>query len=113
MALNDMRTWLVAYDIREPCRLQRVHRYLKRHAIPLQYSVFVTRANAAQLGNIRTGLAGIINGKVDDVRIYHIPDRTEAHTLGRMMLPEGVDVFLGEAGPVLLPFTQGEKCIIF
>lgn len=108
MALNDIRTWLIAYDICEPRRLQRVHRYLKRHAIPLQYSVFVTRANAAQLGNLRAGLAQIINAKVDDVRIYHIPDRTEAHTLGRMMLPEGVDLFLGEAGPLLLPFTHGQ-----
>lgn len=108
MALNDIRTWLIAYDIREPRRLQRVHRYLKRHAIPLQYSVFVTRANAAQLGNLRAGLAQIINAKVDDVRIYHIPDRTEAHTLGRMMLPEGVDLVLGEAGPLLLPFIHGQ-----
>lgn len=105
MALSDIRTWLIAYDIREPRRLTRVHRYLKRHAVPLQYSVFITRANIAQIGNVRAGLARIINAKTDDVRIYHIPDRTEIHTIGGMMLPDDVAVFLGDSRPRELYFT--------
>ena len=41
MSYTERRNWLVAYDIASPRRLARVHRYLKRHAIPVQYSVFV------------------------------------------------------------------------
>lgn len=34
---------VVCYDIRCPKRLGRVHRYLKKRAIPLQYSVFLAQ----------------------------------------------------------------------
>jgi len=106
MALSDIRIWLIAYDIREPRRLARVHRYLKRYAVPLQYSVFITRASIAQIGNLRAGIARIINAKTDDVRIYHIPERTEVHTFGSMMLPDDVALFLGDSQPRALPFTS-------
>lgn len=32
--------YLVCYDVRDPRRLQRVHRHLLAVGIPLQYSVF-------------------------------------------------------------------------
>ena len=32
---------LIAYDIASPHRLQKAHRYLIQHAIPLQNSVFL------------------------------------------------------------------------
>ena len=68
MALNQIRNWLIAYDIADPRRLQRVHRFLCRHAVPVQYSVFVARCSAAKLGSIRASLAKLVKNREDDVR---------------------------------------------
>ena len=32
---------IIAYDISDPRRLQKAHRYLIQHAIPLQNSIFL------------------------------------------------------------------------
>jgi len=90
MALNLTRTWLIAYDITCPKRLGRVHRYLKKHAIPVQYSVFTTQANDHGIRRIRDVLAAIINPKTDDVRMYPLPKVLEVHHVGRRSLPEGL-----------------------
>jgi CRISPR-associated protein Cas2 len=37
MALNQPLRYLIAYDIRNPKRLVRVHRYLRRQGMPVQY----------------------------------------------------------------------------
>lgn len=39
--------FVIGYDIRDPRRLQRVHRRLCRHATPLEYSVFLLVGSAA------------------------------------------------------------------
>jgi CRISPR-associated protein Cas2 len=71
VALNAPKTWLIAYDIREPLRLRRVHRYLRQQAVPVPYSVFVARSSAARDQEIRAALGRIIDPKLDDIRIYH------------------------------------------
>lgn len=90
MALNEIRTWLIAYDITSPRRLGRVHRYLKKTAIPVQYSVFIAEENDAGVRRILSDLAQIINGKTDDVRIYPLPKHPETYHYGRGHIPEGV-----------------------
>lgn len=95
MALNAIRTWLIAYDIADPKRLARVHRYLKSKAVPVQYSVFVTRANVVQIGTIRSALADLIDPKADDVRIYQVPERPELVSLGTKALPDGIQLLEG------------------
>ncbi len=106
MALSTVRTWLIAYDIRDPRRLQRVHRYLKSEAVPVQYSVFVTRVNANDLARIRVGLRDLIDATADDVRIYHVPDNPEITTLGRQGLPDGIQMLSGIGTTSALPFTR-------
>ena len=44
-----MRETIICYDICCPRRLGRIHRYLKRVAYPLQYSVFMFTGTAVQL----------------------------------------------------------------
>ena len=90
MALNETRTWLVAYDITCPKRLGRVHRYLKTVAIPVQYSVFAAEENDQGIRRIRDALAQEINPKTDDVRIYPLPKNLEVHHYGGGALPEGL-----------------------
>lgn len=106
MALNATRAWLIAYDIADPKRLVRVHRYLKSKAVPVQYSVFVTRASTSQIGDIRSALVGLIDPKADDVRIYQVPEKPQLVSLGCKAFPEGIQVLEGKEPGVLASFTS-------
>ena len=96
MSHSEVCTWLIAYDIANPRRLQRVHTYLKRHAVPLQYSVFVTRLNERALSKVLAELKDRIDDGTDDVRAYRLPQRCKPITLGRQILP--LDVILAAEG---------------
>lgn len=92
MALNDPAPWLLAYDIADPRRLRRVHRYVRGKGVPLQYSVFLLEKTPRQVLHIRDDLADLINPVRDDVRIYRLPLHPGLETLGRSPLPDGVDL---------------------
>jgi CRISPR-associated protein Cas2 len=108
MALNQVRGWLIAYDIASPRRLKRVHRYLRRHAIPVQYSVFVARCSPAKLGVIRSGLARLVKPREDDVRFYPVPEPAQLFVHGRKALPEGLLLL---EGAVSLPLAPTEPAV--
>ena len=103
MALNQIRNWLIAYDIADPRRLQRVHRFLCRHAVPVQYSVFVSRCSAAKLGSIRASLAKLVKNREDDVRFYPVPEPAQLFVYGKKALPEGLLLLEGVASLTLAP----------
>ena len=105
MALNEPRNWLIAYDIADPRRLCRVHRFLSSQAVPVQYSVFATRLAPMKAGLIRAGLAEIIDEGEDDVRIYPVPEPANLTVFGKKALPEGLDVIDGRSGLALAPFA--------
>lgn len=97
MALNERRTWLIAYDISEPRRLGRVHRYIKTVATPAQYSLYVAEDTANGIRAVRDQLAELIDRRHDDVRIYQLPLRTKVIHYGRRSLPDGL--LLAQADP--------------
>lgn len=99
MALNQQRGWLIAYDIRNPRRLARVHRFLKREAVPVQYSVFAARGSLADMRRLAEELRGRIDERTDDIRIYPIPDNPLVYTFGTKLLPD--DAWLLGLGPAL------------
>jgi len=103
MALNQPRRWLIAYDIRDPRRLVRVHRLLSRAAVPVQYSVFAAAGSTRTMRELAAALEREIDPRVDDVRFYPVPEKVEAYTIGATMLPQ--DVFLladrAELAPLL------------
>jgi len=101
MALNQIRSWLIAYDIANQRRLTRVHRFLRGHALPVQYSVFAARCSPAKLGMIRSSLAALIAKREDDVRCYPVPEPALLFVFGRKALPEGLRVL--EGGLTLAP----------
>ena len=103
MPLNQTRSWLIAYDVASKRRLQRIHRKLREHAVPVQYSVFVARCSAAKLGDIRALLARMIDKREDDVRFYPIPEPAQLFVLGRKALPEGLQLIEGDAQLPLAP----------
>jgi CRISPR-associated endonuclease Cas2 len=62
----------VAYDVTERRRLQRVHRYLRRKALPVQHSVFFLHGTDASVKATMNEVAEIIHIRRDDVRAYPI-----------------------------------------
>ena len=101
MALNQIRNWLIAYDISEPRRLRRVHKLLCQHAVPVQYSVFAARCSPAKAGVIRGSIATLIDKRADDVRLYPVPEPAHLFVYGRKALPEGLRL-LEEAPSITL-----------
>lgn len=87
MALNTPRGWLVTYDIANPKRLGRLHRFLVKQATPIQYSVFHFEGSAAQMGRLMADIEKRIDPKQDDVRAYLLPEPIQIDTLGRGGLP--------------------------
>jgi CRISPR-associated protein Cas2 len=97
MALNQPRRWLIAYDIRDPRRLARVHRLLTRAAVPVQYSVFAAAGSARAMRELAAAVAKKIDPRVDDVRFYPVPEQIQAYTIGATMLPEEVLLIVDRA----------------
>lgn len=90
MSVSETRLYLISYDIADPRRLQRVHAFLKKHAMPVQYSVFLARVSERRLVSLLAEINQRIDPRSDDVRAYPLPADCEAVTLGRLYLPEGV-----------------------
>lgn len=100
MALNPPRLYLVCYDITEPKRLARIHRFLREQGLPVQYSVFAAEMTARALDRVLDGLGSRIDPRTDDVRIYPLPSRLERIGLGVQYFPE--DLMLLDNGVDLL-----------
>ena len=84
---------LLCYDIRDPKRLQRVHKCVKKVGLPLQYSVFyleMSNANMTQLLNL---LSSIIDPSKDDIRVYAISRFEDITLLGASLLPNDIQLF--------------------
>lgn len=100
MADHQPLLYLIAYDIRQPRRLGRVHRFLRRQGLPVQYSVFTAQLDARKLERVLGGLRAIIDARIDDVRCYPLPGRPEQIGLCRQLFPE--DVLLLDGGVNLI-----------
>lgn len=83
---------IIAYDVANPKRLGKVHRFLKKQALPLQYSVFLVELNERGRKKLMKGLEALIHPKQDDVRIYPLPSEPEWCCLGKALWDEGVMV---------------------
>lgn len=92
MAEKKRRLYIVCYDIREPKRLSRVHRYLSRRGVAMQYSVFLVYTHSVGLSRILDGLNGIIEPRRDDVRAYPLPPNLDYVHRGRVLFPDGIDL---------------------
>lgn len=87
-----MTEFLICYDISDPKRLGRVHRYLKKRALPVQYSVFLFSGSDLQLVRCLEDMEKLIDVRADDLRAYPIPARGLKARLGRSSLPEGIQL---------------------
>jgi len=65
---------------------------MRKHALPVQYSVFVARVSKAGLLEVVSGLRRLINKKHDDVRVYSLPDRPQVLVFGDGYFTEGINL---------------------
>lgn len=69
---NSEYWFIISYDIRLPKRLQRLHRWLKRHAFALQESVFIFAGTQAAWERLQQGIQSRIKVTEDDVKVYKL-----------------------------------------
>lgn len=96
MRQERVATWLIAYDIADPRRLTRIHTFLKKYGVPVQYSVFLVRLDRRALREVVRGLRDRLRKSEDDVRLYRLPPGCRPELLGRALLPEGI--LIGDMG---------------
>ncbi len=63
---------LLAYDIRDPRRLRRVHKVAKEFGYALQYSVFVCDLTMVELLALKTRLIAEANLSVDSIGFFDL-----------------------------------------
>ncbi len=90
MSQTDSARYLITYDIADKRRLGRVFRLLKKHGLPVQYSVFFVHSKAPQISALMQQLARLIDPGADDVRAYRLPDNGWMMTLGASILPDDI-----------------------
>ncbi len=90
MSQHASARWLVTYDIADRKRLGALFKFLKKHGVPVQYSVFLLEASAVKMANLIVQIAKIIEADADDVRAYRLPQNLWQVTLGASILPEGI-----------------------
>jgi CRISPR-associated protein Cas2 len=82
--MMDSPGWyLVAYDVCEPRRLQRVHRRLRREGMALQKSVFLVQRSQQGIAELLDELAALMHRREDDLRAYPIPGPGEIWLRGK------------------------------
>ncbi len=108
MSAGSNKTWLVSYDIREPRRLRRVHRQLRKTGATVQYSAFSVQADDAQMQALLSTLERLIDPAEDDLRAYHLPQRCPVWMLGQQGQPDGVYIDAGEASKILMAAAATE-----
>lgn len=100
MSHADVHHYLVAYDIVDDRRRDRVAKRLQASGDRLQYSVFWVRANPARLIRLQASLDSLINHAEDSVLICDLGPATSG-TSGRI-------ISLGRTRPV----TANEALVV-
>lgn len=85
-----MRDSIICYDIRDAKRLGRIHRYLTRHAIALQYSVFLFQGTNDALNRCLDDLSALMDPAQDDIRAYPLPASGYRCTYGALPLSDDI-----------------------
>jgi CRISPR-associated endonuclease Cas2 len=70
--MNRKGWYMIAYDISDPKRLQRVHRKLKKKAIAVQKSVFFANGTEDEINCLMDTVSMCMKNSADDLRAYPI-----------------------------------------
>lgn len=92
MVQRASREWLIAYDIADKRRLSRLQRFIRKHAVPLQYSLYWYRGSSVEVDRLLRDIETRIDRAYDDVRAYPVPQQTSIDCLGHASLPSDLVV---------------------
>lgn len=86
--------FIVAYDIKNKRRLQRLQRLISNELWQLQYSVYYGRMTCQAMDNLIVNIQKIIHKHDDDVRVYEVEPIENAFVIGKrdediMMISDG------------------------
>lgn len=59
--MSYRKLFIAAYDIRDPKRLEKIHRLLIKAGLPVQYSVFTVVFNKGKLKQLLASIEGVID----------------------------------------------------
>lgn len=79
MTRRDAHRFLIAYDITDDRRRDRVARCLQRHGDRVQFSVFIVDVNPARILRLRRELSAIIVVDADSVLICDLGLTNSSH----------------------------------
>ncbi len=79
---SSTQRWLLAHDISDPKRLQKVWRLMRKEGLPLQYSLYLLRGDRQRVQRLLEQLTPLIDSKTDDVRVYPLGENTRLWGLG-------------------------------
>ena len=67
MSLDRAHRLLIAYDVSDDQRRNRLAKYLESHGDRVQYSVFLVDSRPARVVRIKTGVQGLLDLESDSV----------------------------------------------
>jgi len=82
------RLYLIAYDITQNKRLNRMRKYLKGYSTGGQKSVFECFLTHAEVSEISLVMEGMIRTDEDRVHIFSLDGASRTHTLGIGVQPK-------------------------
>ena len=80
---------MIAYDIANQKRLQKIHRRLKKKGIAVQKSVFFTRGTENDINELLDYIGMFMKYSEDDLRAYPIINPTSIWTNGTNPIAQG------------------------
>ncbi len=87
------KLYIIAYDVSNPTRLNRVRYFLKSFSTGGQKSVFECFLTDGELISVIKGLYKLINLKEDRLHIFPLDGRSRTHTLGIAIQPRDPKFF--------------------
>lgn len=85
--------YIIAYDITEPVRLNRVRYFLKGYSTGGQKSVYECFLTEGELKFVISNLKRLIFDEQDRVHIFRLDGRSRTHTLGIAIQPKDPQFF--------------------
>lgn len=85
--------YLIAYDIREPKRLNRVRYFLKGYSTGGQKSVYECFLSESELKFVLSKLNKLIKKDEDRIHVFTLDGRSRTHVLGIAIQPKDPSFF--------------------
>ena len=85
--------YIIAYDVRDPDRLNRVRYFLKGYSTGGQKSVYECFLTDGELKFVLSNLKRLIYGGEDRVHVFQMDGRSRTHVLGIAVQPRDPSFF--------------------